>query len=78
MARIDIPRFSAVNTSKGRWALLDQLATTAVATPSSTPEGAPEVAAPRAGMALAAIEKIVKEVAMTIIGDSLEGDLRMI
>ena len=77
-ARLDVPRFTKVNTVKGRWALLDALNTTPAAAvtplqqrvPAAIPGGA-NVSLPPAMKALQkdAAVQIVREAATNIIED---------
>lgn len=75
---MDYQRFAAINTSKGPWALLDQLRTARQAPQQEA--GSSEQAAEldsrtsRPAMALADVEVVIREVAAGIIGDNLEGN----
>ena len=78
VAKLDISRFTAVNTAKGRWPLLDLLATTPSSQAAATEaaentdreSGTKEAIA---AMSIEAVAAVITEVAAGIIGDSLEG-----
>lgn len=78
--KMDYERFRAVNTSKGKWSLLDLLSTVKIDISSAaslrTPAApARELAAPRATtLTLSAVTSIVTEAAAAIIGETIQGD----
>ena len=76
VAKMDIPRFTAVNTAKGSWSLLSLLATVAEDFQATNAAPAPpllESQGARAGLSLDAVQGIVRDVAAAIIGETLEG-----
>jgi hypothetical protein len=76
VAKMDIRRFTAVNTAKGPWPLLSLLATTPDTTEVTPANSAPLLAEPgdaRVGMSLEAVQGVVRDVAAVIIGETLEG-----
>ena len=88
-ARIDVQRFSSVNQAKGRWALLDTLASApgqpvsaaaadahvAVTLRSAEPAVPAAKAAAQPGMSLEAVSKVVREAVVSILGTDPEGAL---
>jgi len=76
VAKMDIPRFTAVNTAKGPWSLLSLLATTPDTTEATPAKIAPPVAESGdagVGMSLEAVQGVIRDVAAAIIGEALEG-----
>ena len=81
VAKMDIPRFTAVNTAKGPWSLLSLLATTPEDRQATEAEPAPpplDSQATRTGLSLEAIQGVVRDVAAAIIGETLEGKATVI
>lgn len=73
VANLDIARFTAVNTAKGSWSLLDLLSSTGDSK-SEICSPVQEAQPPPSTLSLAEIQGIVREVATAIIGEALEGD----
>lgn len=74
VSEMDVSRFSAVNTSRGRWALLDQLATTAEGHQlTQTPLPLSSSNEPATALSLADVARVIADVAKGIIGDDLGG-----
>ena len=72
IANLDIQRFTAVNTAKGAWPLLDLMRSTEMDA-AATVTAAPAVESVKAAMGHTDIQRTVREVAAVIVGESLEG-----
>ena len=78
VTKLDFSRFTTVNTAKGRWPLLNLLATSpsSQATATEAAENADSASGTNeamAAMSIEAVEAVITELAAGIIGDSLEG-----
>lgn len=85
-AKLDVQRFVDIYSAKGRWALIDDLAASA----ASPVDQATEAVARSEGrvsirattskaptISLAAIEKVVRDSAVNILGSEVEGTLKL-
>lgn len=84
-ARIDIPRFTSINTAKGPWALLHLLSSIDARSQAAQPDASRSKAPPlpqitssahalQPAVPLEVVAKAVRDAALSILGpDSLEG-----
>lgn len=74
VAKMDLKRFKAINTAKGRWSLLDrmQLVPKKRQIASSLSEGV-ELETKHEQVSLEAVQEAVREVAENLLGESLSG-----
>lgn len=86
-ARMDVQRFASVNQAKGAWSLLEQLAWAPAASVAAAADVAATVSVQparraaaaartpaRPGMSLEAVQKVVREAVISILGTEPEGE----